>query len=165
MKNRIAALAALSLAGLGMIACEQEVTVEDLPSNEAEVEDGVTDVRVTDQRLVLPAVAGNPGVAYFDITNETGDGIAIVAVDIAGAARAELHQTEMVGDEMRMGAIDRYVVSSAETVSFEPGGLHVMVYELADSVRSGETTEITLTFGNGDKHSFPVPIQAAGADR
>ena len=52
-----------------------------------------------------------------------------------------------------------------DEVSFEPGGKHVMAFEVSPELQPGGTTEVTLTIAGGDKHSFEVPVMAAGEER
>ena len=44
-------------------------------------------------------------------------------------------------------------------VQFAPGGKHVMVFDLEDTVKAGGTTEMTLTFADGDKLSAPLKVE------
>ena len=56
MKSTILASAALAFATLGLAACSDEPTPE--ADDRDTAEEGIS---ITDGRLVLPAVAGNPG--------------------------------------------------------------------------------------------------------
>ena len=49
-----------------------------------------------------------------------------------------------------------------EEVVFEPGGKHVMAYEVDEGLEVGGETEVTRTFVGGGKVSFPVEIRAPG---
>lgn len=109
--------------------------------------------------LVLPVVAGRPAGVYFSFTNQSGEPVELAAVHIDGAGSAEMHKTE--GGVM--SAVKTIPVAAGATVRFEPGALHVMAFDLADSLKAGETTEMTLTFGDGDKLSIPLAIEKMGA--
>ena len=50
-------------------------------------------------------------------------------------------------------------------IAFEPGGYHVMAFELAPEVRPGSKVEVTLTVSGGDKYSFEAEVRAAGDER
>ena len=47
-------------------------------------------------------------------------------------------------------------------MKFEPGKLHVMVFNPGATLKAGGTTEMTITFADGDKSSAPLKIEAAG---
>jgi copper(I)-binding protein len=152
---------ALALAGaaLGPAACgDQEAPPEAGPAAGPEAPAGVT---ASNGRLMLPAVAGNPAAAYFEIVNGSDRNEVIRAVSIEGAGSAMMHTTAGGGMQETL----EVTVSAGETKKFEPGGLHVMVGDLADTVVAGGKTEITRTFADGDKVSFPAEVRAAGDAR
>ena len=127
---------AISLIALGLAACQQQAKVpEAAPSAEGTAKVGApaAALAVTGGTLVLPAVKGNPGAAYFDLANGTAKPATLAAVTIAGAEKAEMHQT--TGGSM--APVDTVEVKAGETVKFERGGRHVMIFGLADSVQAG----------------------------
>lgn len=113
---------------------------------------------LTAGRLVLPAVKGNPGAAYFTLANSGTAPLALAAVSIAGAGKAEMHRTE--GGKMTM--VERAEVAPGAALAFAPGGYHVMAFDLDPALAPGGSAEITLTFANGDKLSAPLAIEAVG---
>ncbi|WP_374528691.1 copper chaperone PCu(A)C [Novosphingobium sp.] len=115
--------------------------------------------QLTDGKLVLPAVSGNPGAAYFTLSNTGKDTVSIAAVAVEGAGKAEMHQT--MSGEMR--PVDRADVEPGTALKFEPGSFHVMVFDLDPKLAAGGTTELTITLANGDKVSAPLAIEAAGS--
>jgi periplasmic copper chaperone A len=105
--------------------------------------------------LVLPAVKGNPGAAYFDLANGGDAPVSVEAAAIDGVGRAELHETK--GGSM--APLQDSAVQPGETARFERGGKHVMAFDIADTVKQGGTAELTLTFAGGDKISSPLKIE------
>ena len=152
MTKHIRAALALAVAALVPMACseapEQSETAPEAP-------DGVS---VTNARLMLPAVAGNPGAVYFDLENASETNRVIRAVSVAGAGSAMMH----TGDMQEMTQV---VTPPGETVKFAPGEQHVMAMDLADTVVAGGQAEVTVTFVGGDKVSFPAEVRAAGDER
>lgn len=140
-----------------------------------EAEEPAGELEVTDAwARTSPAVA-TAGAAYLDITNgtETDDVLLSASVDATVAARVELHETTAVEDEgdagmgegmggeegegttdtsmvgapmMQMQPVEDIPVPAGETVSLEPGGLHIMMLDLAEPLETGATIELTLTF-------------------
>jgi copper(I)-binding protein len=159
MRKGIWMAAALGIASVGLAGCgeqpEQTDTAPDAP-------DGIS---VTNARLMLPAVAGNPAAVYFNVANDSGENRMIRAVSVAGAASAVLHQMGTWNNEPSMDEIFQVDVPANGELAFEPGGLHVMANELGDTVTAGSTAEVTLTFVGGDKISFPAEVRAAGDER
>jgi copper(I)-binding protein len=150
---------ALTLAAMGPVACSEAAPPA---PNGPEAPAGIS---VANGRLMLPAVKGNPGAVYFDVTNAGKETMVIRAVSVAGSDTATLHQMNMDGGQASMGEIGQQLVKAGETVKFAPGGLHVMTGKLADTVAAGGKAEVTLTFVGGDKISFPAEVRKAGDER
>ena len=144
----LALIAALAVAG-----CQQETPTPVAPSPDAK-----PGLSLAGGRLVLPAVKGNPGAAYFELTNGGTGETSLAALVIAGAGKSEMHETSG-GSMARLASV---ALQPGETVRFAPGGKHVMVFDLDPKVTAGSTAELTLTFGDGDKLSAPLRVDAAG---
>ena len=110
-------------------------------------------------RLVLPAVSGNPGAAYFTLVNQGPTAAIINAVAVDGAAQAEMHETS----GGTMAALPTMAIRAGGSAIFAPGGKHVMVFSLAPRLAPGTTTQITLSFTDGSKLSGPLKIESVGA--
>lgn len=141
------------LTALTLAACQQGAKAPAEPNPDAK-----PGLALADGRLVLPAVKGNPGAAYFTLTNGGSAPASLAAIYIEGSARAEMHETN--GNSM--APLTALEVKPGETVKFEPGGKHVMVFELEDKVAVGATIEATLTFADGDKLSAPLKVEPVG---
>lgn len=151
--------AALGIACAGLAGCGEQPEATDTAP---EAPDGIS---VTNARLMLPAVKGNPGAVYFDIRNDSAENRMIRAVSVAGAESAVLHQMGTWNNQPSMDEIFQIDVPANGELKFEPGGLHVMANDLAETVTAGTTAEVTLTFVGGDKISFPAEVRAAGDER
>ena len=139
---------ALTLAALGPAACGDDASpVAAGPS-----------VAATNARLMLPAVKGNPGAVYFDLANNGERDMALSGAQVEGAQSAMIHATEPTG----MQTITQMVIKAGETVKFAEGGTHVMAMGLADTIKPGETAEVTMHFLGGDEIHFPAMVHAAG---
>lgn len=142
-------LVALALAG-----CQEKAAAPQKANPDAKpglaAKDGV---------LVLPAVKGNPGAAYFSIFNGNDTVATIAAVAIEGASKSEMHQS-MSNSMTKLDTLD---IKPTWTQRFYPGGRHVMVFDLGSELVAGGKTEMTLTFADGDKFSIPLEIKAPGA--
>jgi periplasmic copper chaperone A len=151
---RPALLTALPLV-LILAACQQQPAKQEAPAAAPEAKPGMA---VTGGRLVLPAVKGNPGVAYFTLENTGTGAVSLALVAIDGAGKAEVHQT--MADTMT--PVDQLDIDPGSALDFKPGELHVMAFELDPKLAAGGKTEMTLTFADGDKLSAPLAIESAG---
>lgn len=135
-------------------ASASDVTA-DTPSP-ANTRPGIT---VSGARLVLPVIAGRPGVLYFTIHNDSPSNATVVAIQLQGASNVQMHRT--VGGTM--AEVGKLSVMPGGTLDFTPGGLHAMAFGLAKGLAAGGTTQMTLSFANGDRIAQPVPIEAMGS--
>lgn len=158
MNRSIWIAAALTGAAFGLAGCgEREATSE----ASSEAPDAPAGISVSNGRLMLPAVAGNPGAVYFELVNDGDRDRVVRAASVEGAGSTMMHVTTETG----MQEVLQVMLKAGETVTFEPAGQHVMVHDLEDSVVPGSEVEVTLTFVGGDKVSFPAEVRAAGDDR
>lgn len=141
-------LVALALAG-----CQEKAAAPQEANPDAKP--GLT---LSDGKLIMPAVSGNPGAAYFTLSNGGSDAVTLAAVSIAGSEKAEMHET--VGGSM--APLKAVTLKGGETAKFARGGKHVMVFELNASITAGSKAELTLIFADGDKLSAPLEVVAAG---
>lgn len=150
---------ALGVATLGLSACGGGA------SEEAAVPDAVPGLSVTQARMVLPAVAGNPAAIYFDLAYDGDRTPAVNRIVVDGAESSVMHEMGEWDGKMQMMEMLPFVMKKGDTVKFEPGAKHVMVMGVSPELQPGGTTEATIVIAGGDKLSFPVKIQAAGDDR
>jgi periplasmic copper chaperone A len=111
----------------------------------------------------LPAVDGRPAAAYFTLNGgEVGD--TLLAIDSARVATVELHETTMEGGAMRMRPIMSADVPAGETVTFEPGGRHAMLFGIDPEITPGISLSLNFRFDSGRDVSIDAVTIAAGDD-
>lgn len=109
----------------------------------------------------LPAVPGRPAAAYFTVEGgPEARTLHRVTADLA--VRAEMHETMSGGGHMAMRQITDVPIPAGEEVAFEPGGRHVMLYDVDRRAKPGATTMLTLTFDGGQRLYRKARIIAAG---
>ncbi len=160
---RPAIAASALLASLALGACGQDApapqasTAATSAPSAAEAASGI---RAADGVLVLPAVKGRPGAAYFMVSNTGGKPATVSGIAIEGVGKAEMHET-MGGKMSPLPAVE---VLPRQMVMFERGGKHVMAFDVAPRVKAGDTVEMTLAFTDGGKLALPLKVEsAAGA--
>jgi len=120
------------------------------------------DVTADSAWVRLPAVAGNPGAAYFTLRGGTKDAT-LLSVGAKFAVRTELHES-MKGHEgmMTMAPVKDLPVPAGGTVAFEPGGKHVMLFDIAPTLKPGEKAPLTLTLSDGKTITVDAIVVGAG---
>jgi len=109
-----------------------------------------------------PTAAGMPmGVAYFVVRNEAATGDAIVSASTPAAAHVEIHQTTLSNGMARMRPLQEIAVPARGMVAVSPGGIHLMLVDLAKPLAAGTHVPLVLQF----RHAGRVEIQLAVQSR
>ncbi len=162
MIKRAARTAIAAFSVLGLAACNQGEA--DAPTDSATTV-LVRGISITNPRLVLPPVAGNPAAVYFDLSYTGDAGVTLNSVAVEGAGMSMIHQTvEKDGATMMVDA-GPIALTTGTPVSFAPGGMHVMAMQPSDAWQPGGSVTVTLTLSDGTTQSFPAEIRAAGEER
>jgi copper(I)-binding protein len=83
---------------------------------------------------------------YFTIKNSGKNPDKLIGYSSSVAGRTELHETRMEGDMARMRQVESLAIPSNGTVKAEPGGLHLMLMDLKQTLEVGQRVPVTLTF-------------------
>ncbi len=101
---------------------------------------------ITQAIVRLAVIPGRPAAGYANITGGSLQD-RLLAVEIDGAARAELHETSHVDGVMKMRRLDALVIPSNRKVLLRAGGLHLMIFGLPD-MTPGQTIPMRFLFEN-----------------
>lgn len=159
-----ACLAATAAALLVLLpACSQPGEAPAQPAETtAPAAPGLT---VSNARVVLAPVAGNPAAVYFDLAFAGDPGISLTGVDVDGGGMTMIHDYAEEAGKTKMVMTDAVSLASGAPVSFAPGGLHVMVMDPGSTLAPGSTAKVTLTLSDGSTTAIEAPVRAAGDER
>lgn len=119
-------------------------------------------LRVTDGWVQLSPVPTNPAAVYFTLHGgETGGTLINVTTD--RAIRADMHETVRSNGRMSMQPVRSIEVKADEEIAFEPGGKHVMLYNLNPGVKAGDRVPLIFTFADGLRIQYDAAVRAAGS--
>ena len=125
----------------------------------------VKGISITNARLVLAPVAGNPAAVYFDLSYAGDAALTISSISVEGAGMSMIHQTMEKDGAMTMMDAQPIALVTGTPVQFAPGGLHVMAMQPSDAWKPGDTVKITLALSDGSAESFEATVRAAGEER
>ena len=113
---------------------------------------------------VRSSVPGQKGSgAFMKITAK--ESVRLTAVSSPMAGVAEVHEMKMDGDVMRMRAVPVLELPAGSTVELKPGGYHLMLMDLKQSLTVGSTVPVTLMFrdakGAEKRVEIKLPVAAA----
>ena len=102
----------------------------------------------------------------------SAQGARLVSVSTPVAGLVEIHEMSMAGDMMKMRALPNgLVLPAGKAVELKPGGYHVMLMDLKQQLKAGDTVTVTWVLEGADKKretvevKVPVKAQAsAGAE-
>jgi len=99
------------------------------------------------------------GAFYFTVTNNGDEADRLVGIESDAAEVVEIHSVEMDNGVMKMSPeLDGVEIPAGESLAFEPGGYHVMLIGLTQSLLNGEEFTATLHFEHAGAVEITVPI-------
>ncbi len=122
-------------------------------------------VSLSNARLVLPIIAGDPAAAYFTASNGGDKPSRIASIEIAGAGMVMMHDTVTEGGKTGMAMLDSVEVPAHGSVTFAPGAKHVMVEGLSEQVKPGGKVALTLILDDGAKVQADLPVESAASSQ
>lgn len=96
--------------------------------------------------------------AFMQLTSKQGGKLVAAASPVAGVV--EIHEMKMEGNMMKMAAVAGLELPAGKAVELKPGGYHVMLMDLKQALKAGDTVPLTLTVEGKDGKKETVEVQA-----
>ena len=100
--------------------------------------------------------------AFMTITSKSG--AVLVGAASPAAGNTEIHEMKMDGGVMKMRAIPRLELPAGKPVQLGPGGYHVMLINLKQPLKKGDTVPLALQVEGPDKKIEVVEVKAEVRD-
>lgn len=114
---------------------------------------------VVSQAWVRPAAKGQRVTGgYLQIQAQEAVTLLGFASPVAG--KAEVHEMKMDGDVMRMRALPSLAIAAGQTVNLQPGGNHLMLFDLKQPIAAGAKVPLILKFQDARGKTFEWPVTA-----
>ena len=85
----------------------------------------------------------------------------LVAASSPVAGVTEIHEMAMQDNVMKMRQVPAVELPAGKTVELKPGGYHVMLMDLKQQLKGGDTVPVTLTFEDiASKKQFTQEVKA-----
>lgn len=114
-------------------------------------------VAVSDTWIRATVPAQKATGAFMRLTAAKDTRLVQVSSPVAG--RAEIHQMEMADNMMRMRPIDGLDLPAGKPVDLASGGYHVMLMNLKQQLKEGDSVAVTLTFENKAKQRDSLTVK------
>jgi copper(I)-binding protein len=95
---------------------------------------------------------------FAQITSPTGGRLVAARSPVAGVV--EIHEMAMDGNVMRMRAIPALDLPAGKPVELKPGGYHVMLMDLKQPLKDGDTVPVTLVVQGADGKQESIEVKA-----
>jgi copper(I)-binding protein len=106
-------------------------------------------VTVADAWVRTPNPAVSITAGFMTIENPTARPVALTGASTSAAAVVEMHEMRMVDGQMSMRKVEKIEIPAGGRVRLEPGGLHLMLFELKEKIVDGTRVEFVLKFDDG----------------
>ncbi len=121
------------------------------------------DITISNAWARATAPGQKVAAAYMNLISKEGATLTKAESNIAGIV--EIHSMTMENDVMKMRMLDELVMPAGKTVSLEPGGYHLMLFDLKQSLDAGKSAEFKLHFrtktGETKSVSVTLPIKTS----
>jgi len=112
---------------------------------------------------VRGTVVGQKATGMFgQVVSTTGGKLVSASSPLAGVV--EIHEMVMDGNVMKMRAVNGLELPAGKPVDLKPGGYHVMLMDLKQELKAGESVPVTLVIeGAGGKREsveLKAPVKA-----
>jgi periplasmic copper chaperone A len=103
--------------------------------------------------------------AFMQLTSTQGGKLVSAASPVAGVV--EIHEMAMEGNVMKMRAVPGLDLPAGKAVELKPGGYHVMLLDLKQTLTVGDTVPVSLVVegkdGKRETIELKAPVKALGA--
>lgn len=119
-------------------------------------------IAVTDAWVRATAPGQEVGAAYMTLQSNHDTSMIKAESNIAGSM--EIHSMTMDDGVMKMRMLETLDLSAGKPFKLEPGGFHLMLFDLKGPLKAGESVNFTLHFkdkdGTASTIKLAVPVKA-----
>jgi copper(I)-binding protein len=105
--------------------------------------------------------SGLPAGGYFSLNNSGVSPVILTGAESPACGMLMLHQSMESGGMSRMDDVRSVSVPAGGSISFAPGGYHLMCTKPTTAMTPGKTVTVTLIFGNGARTEANFAVKNA----
>lgn len=109
-------------------------------------------------REMLPGRSMTAG--YFSISNSGTADAELVSASSPQFGAIELHQHSHKDGMMKMEQVQSVRIAAGQQLHFQPGGLHLMLFDAKTSISKGQQIPLRLTFKDGQIIEVQASVSA-----
>jgi len=104
------------------------------------------EINITDNWVRATAEGQDGGAAYMTITSASDT--SLVKVESSASDSIEIHSMSMENGIMKMRMLEQLDLKAKTPNKLAPGGFHLMLFDLKNPLKAGETVSFSLHFKN-----------------
>jgi len=126
------------------------------------------DIKIGNLRIETPWARATPkgaevGSAYLTIQNDGAEADTLLGGS-ADIGAVQVHEMSMAGGVMKMRELTGgLAIAPHASVKLAPGGYHLMLVNLKQALKAGESLKVTLKFARAGEVVVTFPVQPVGA--
>tara|TARA_B110000093_G_scaffold162249_1_gene184158 strand:+ start:296 stop:745 length:450 start_codon:yes stop_codon:yes gene_type:complete len=97
---------------------------------------------------------------FLSVTNNSLNHCRLLSGTSSISPRIEFHEHQHAQGMMQMRKVDSVVVAAGQTVTFSPGALHIMLFEIDKTVNVGDTTQMEIASDQCGAISFTAETRS-----
>lgn len=114
---------------------------------------------IIEKLYVRASIPGsNISSAYMKISNNGEKAVTLIDASSNISPRVEIHQHTLEAGMMRMRKLDDVTIGANEHITLQPSGLHLMLFDIREPLKSQQTIEMTLRFSDKKTVFIQVPV-------
>jgi periplasmic copper chaperone A len=129
----------------------------------AHAQDTATTIDVSHAWARAMPAGAKTGAAYLTIKNSGKEGDRLVGVSSPVAGMAQLHTEINDNGVMKMRPLSGIDLKPGSTTVLKPGGMHIMLMDLKQPLKQGQSFPLTLDFAKSGKKEVQVSVAKPGA--
>ncbi len=108
-------------------------------------------------RAMPPQSANSAG--YLRLSNTSDRPVKVVDVHSSIAARVEIHTSTRDQAGWKMRALEHLILVPGQEIELAPGGVHLMIFDLRESLSEGQSVDFTLELEDVPAQHFTAKVQ------
>lgn len=105
--------------------------------------------------------SATPAAGYFTLTNRGGQEAVLSGASSPACKKLMLHQSMQMNGADQMRMVMSVAVPPHGSVTFRPGGYHLMCMSPAPAIAPGASVPVTLRFEDGSTLTANFPVRGA----
>jgi periplasmic copper chaperone A len=102
--------------------------------------------------------------AYLTLRNPGASAVTVTGIQSPVAGQAMIHETKVQGGQSQMRPHEQIVVGPRQTVKLEPGGLHVMLHGLKQTLTVGQSVPLVISVAGGGSLQVTARVRPLSAE-